>query len=159
MLPQIYQWATYPISALLEKAFSRELEKLSGPPSGSSRGSRINLFRVELIAALERCLAYAFTGSSRVLMKSAMDQLWLSKGILATGFPSLNNKIVALGAENHPQVHVHLWPTTGSEDYPYPASCASRAVEFNFGKKIAYVSAIHALWIPKFSSSTLLIAA
>ncbi|KAH9920756.1 uncharacterized protein B0H18DRAFT_956892 [Fomitopsis serialis] len=63
VFPAVYHWTTFPISSLLVELFEDFSQFLRErniiPPT-----------QIELVALLERCLAYAYTGSGKVLMTS-----------------------------------------------------------------------------------------
>lgn len=50
----------------------------------------IEPFTCNLVSLVERVIAWAITGSPRVLSRKLMDYLWMTLGIMETGYPSLH---------------------------------------------------------------------
>lgn len=126
----MYSWTTYPLTTLLEDVFNVEKTK----KAQEKEPSALNL---ELTAALERSLNFAHTGNTRVLIKSVMEPLWMSLGILTDGFPALNPDMVHLESDGTVIVSSINWPRRSSDNTPI--SVASRAIEFSFGKGFSLV--------------------
>lgn len=84
----MFQWSTYPITAILEKTWDNVLHKLQAEED-------IDPHLIEMVSLFERVLNFAHTGAAHVLQKSLMDRTFLSLGIIFDGFPSLSDKIVS----------------------------------------------------------------
>lgn len=86
---------------------------------------------VELTAVLERTLAFAHTGNMRMLTRSLMDRLWLSKGLVDQGFPALSDILHLAGSYgNDPVITVDKWPRHPRTGIPLVASERAQALTF-----------------------------
>ncbi|KAG1823912.1 uncharacterized protein BJ212DRAFT_1327078 [Suillus subaureus] len=98
--PHVYQWTTYPITSLLERIWEHFLPF------------------VELCSVLERALAYAHTGNSKVIATSLMRPLWLVKSLLEQGLPTFAPSV---RFSHTPCVPVAIspseWPTLTNMNY------------------------------------------
>ncbi|KAF9515156.1 hypothetical protein BS47DRAFT_1391886 [Hydnum rufescens UP504] len=84
--PHIYDWVSYPVQAMLSMAWR------------------------QVIALLERSLAYAYTGSAKVISRSLMEPMFTSRAIIDQGYPMVNQSIatVKMNQETRRPVHSHL---------------------------------------------------
>lgn len=139
--PGVYQdlikWTTYPITTLL-KALAIKLTQMM---QESHLMTYEAFYLIEVIAGLERVLAYAYTGSARVLMKGLMNPLWLTRGLVLHGFPSINKKIIQLSI--HPEngqvsvtVNPRYWPV---DEHGMVVRASTRTAELTYGKPFALV--------------------
>lgn len=85
------------------------------------------------MSALERSLAYAHTGNAKVLSTSLMHPLWLSRGIIDQGMPSLSSILSpVLQSTNVPVIDTSMWPDGGGGRFPAIAS--KRAQILTYGE-------------------------
>jgi hypothetical protein len=129
----MFDWVTYPIRAILTIAWEG-IQNSKDTPSP---------YTVETIAALERTLAYAYTGSAKVISRAVMEPLFLSRGLLETGFPTLNQAIIAVRIENITHVPrlavaAQSWPMATA--YKGPAMCSNAAQKMYFSNMMVNVS-------------------
>ncbi|KAH9910611.1 uncharacterized protein B0H18DRAFT_963080 [Fomitopsis serialis] len=130
VFPAVYHWTTFPISCLLVELFEDFSQFLRErniiPPT-----------QIELVALLERCLAYAYTGSGKVLMMSLMDQLLISRGLLWDSLPVFHPHIFhfALVESGAVRIKAESWPCRGAEREPIMVSL--RAVQLTWGSSPA----------------------
>lgn len=61
-----------------------------------SMGQNISSYTVKLVCALERTLAYTYTGNGKVLSKSLMDTLHLSRSLCRCDIPTINTKLIKI---------------------------------------------------------------
>ena len=83
--PCILEWATYPITTLLERVWTVHVKRNLLNPQENGRPDPVY---VELISVAERCLNFAHTGAAKVLNRNLMWHMWVTRGILDNGFPS-----------------------------------------------------------------------
>jgi hypothetical protein len=96
-----------------------------------------NPYAIEVVACLERALNFAHTGNAKVLQKTLMDPLFLSKGIVDTGLPVLSD-IVNLGliSQSKPRIDAVLWPTDRRQR---PLVGSIKSHRFRYGQQQAAV--------------------
>ena len=82
--PRILEWATYPITTLLERVWTVHVKRNLLNPQENGRPDPVY---VELISVAERCLNFAHTGAAKVLNRNLMWHMWVTRGILDNGFP------------------------------------------------------------------------
>ncbi|KAI8995714.1 hypothetical protein BD414DRAFT_534865 [Trametes punicea] len=113
--PDIYSWATLPVTALIEAVWNHHIKPiirandLPEPLRGPLRKPKAHY--VELLASLERLLNYGYTGAARVLPTQLMRDIWAGRSILQTGFPMLWVGLFFAGDNGCvPMVKLKLWP-------------------------------------------------
>lgn len=85
---------------------------------------------IELVAALERTLAYAHTGNAKVLSRRLMRPMWLVQSLFEHGPPTLAPAIHVQINEARPiYLPLAVWPHTGGK----PASATQRALSLTYG--------------------------
>ena len=67
--PRILEWATYPITTLLERVWTVHVKRNLLNPQENGRPDPVY---VELISVAERCLNFAHTGAAKVLNRNLM---------------------------------------------------------------------------------------
>jgi hypothetical protein len=149
--PAIYKWTTRPVTLLLEHIWNQEkkLREIKRDPYSCSP------YVLELVRALERSLAFAVGGNAKVLSKRLMNPLWLARGIIETGFPSLNPDIF----ESFPLPYLHdkieivksKWPLDRSLAHPAIISKASHI--YNYSQEHYVVSNLWPSDIIKFEAA------
>lgn len=122
-------WTTYPITTLLKTiAFKLESQQAAQSPD--------YFYLLETAASLERTLAFAHTGSARVLLRELMQPLWITRGLRKHRYPALNPKIISLHvAEGEPpQLQVSIrgsqWPL-GKDNLVMRASARTAELTYN----------------------------
>ncbi|KAG2029044.1 hypothetical protein BDR03DRAFT_1018980 [Suillus americanus] len=122
--PHVYQWTTYPITSLLERIWEHFLPVLT---KGGKPAPQV----VELCSVLERALAYAHTGNSKVIATSLMRPLWLVKSLLEQGLPTFAPSV---RFSHTPCVPVAIspseWPTLTNMNVPAIASKRSQILTY-----------------------------
>jgi hypothetical protein len=103
-------------------------------------GRPVSPYLLEFLGALERTLAYAHTGNSKVLSNAVMRPLFLVPSLITMGFPTLNKAIYDLPFQNAIPftIHEELWPLnrTGKG----PAICTKRSQIVTYGEAHYMVS-------------------
>jgi hypothetical protein len=125
----LYKWTSYPITVLLEQLYTSELDRLASQVQTSP-----SPFLVELVAILERALRFLHTGSAACLMRTIMDQLWVSRALLVDGLPCFDEKKLGIHyIANRVSVDWSrsAWPT--NEVSRAPLSAAKASMLFNYG--------------------------
>lgn len=129
IFPHIYNWSTFGICCTLERIY--EINK----PFITS-GTPVSPFYVEMVAVLERTLNFMHTGSTKVLMRSLMDGLWLSQGIVVDGFPAFHPRLAGLLSLESPQspldVIQSVWPRHSLGEPMEASKCAQI---FSYGQR------------------------
>lgn len=125
-------------------------------------GRKPSPYIVELISALERSLAYAHTGNAKVLSTSLMHPLWLSRGIIDQGMPSLSPILSpVLQSTNVPVIDSSIWPDGGGGRFPAIASKRAQILTYGEGHyavriyiSIIIIIVILLLWASQHTAST-----
>ncbi|KAF8324678.1 uncharacterized protein EI90DRAFT_3129643 [Cantharellus anzutake] len=132
IFPKIYQWTMHGFTHLLRQ-YWMHVESLI------AKKEAIDPYHLEVIASLERAIAFGHSGSGKVLSTSLMDPLWLSLGLGTTGFPSLNLDIIRF--EPHAAnglvpltIFSEGWPWTQRQSVAGPAFASKRSWIFNYGR-------------------------
>lgn len=117
VVPRMFQWSTYPITAILERIWDRALPDLQA-------GRSIDPHLIEMVSLFERALNFAHTGAARVLQRSLMDHTFLSLGVIFDGFPSLSNDFVPHYALNRGSLKLCAdhWPLERESGRPLTSS-------------------------------------
>ncbi|TFK59557.1 hypothetical protein BDN72DRAFT_905733 [Pluteus cervinus] len=129
--PELYKWMTYGICVVIERIWKRWAFQLP-------LGVRPDPDLVELVAVLERTLAYAHTGNTKVLASSLMRPMWLVISLFKQGLPVFAPAIQF--TERFIHVPLGAWP---HGDDGMPASASMRAQVFNFEDQQFEVFAAH----------------
>ena len=134
VFPKCYQWATYSVCLILEQLFREEKKRVDQNPTCTA-----DPHLVEFTSSLERALAYATTGNGKVLHRSTMGPLLLSKGILRHGFPALDSSFwVRSPAEEYRMSPSH-WPVTLRTGEVRPLSSALNGLKYHYHHEAAMV--------------------
>jgi hypothetical protein len=134
--PAIYNWLTYPICVALERLWAHYQGHLT-------KGEKVPHHIVELSAVLERTLNFAHTGNPRVLTRTLMDELWVSKALLLSDLPAIS-PVVTFGASRRDSVDLNFhgpWPRLASTGAFALASRKSHSI--NYGLHHLQVRAIY----------------
>jgi hypothetical protein len=127
----MYLWVSYGLRCAIEKLWKAELPSIK---NGKPRSPYI----IEVLAALERSLAFLYTGDARVITKHLMGPLGLKRSLLELGLPSITK--VLNFEENIAKTFAHHpanWPLTDSNE---PAVASERTQILTFGKEHFVVS-------------------
>lgn len=85
-------------------------------------------FYVEMVSILERTFNFAHTGSSKVLIRSLMDGLWISQGIITDGYPAFHPRLAGVLTLNGYQPALDtiqsIWPRHRLGDPMEASKCA-----------------------------------
>lgn len=133
IIPNLFQWTTFPITSLLDAVWSQYERQLDNEPD-------IDPHVIETVSILERSINYAHTGAARVLTRGLMDVSWLSLGIIFDGLPTLSKHFAS-----HPglvsgslTLLPESWPVYTSNNRPLTSS---RRVQLcNYGERHYEVS-------------------
>jgi hypothetical protein len=133
VFPAIYPWVTHGITSLLEMVFKQGLAQLQ-------QGRPISPYIQEFGCALERALAYAHTGNAKVLSSGVMGPLFMIRGMVQHGMPTINKAVYQTPIQSSMPFIVHsvTWPLTKSKKYP--AICTKRSHILNYGEEYYMVS-------------------
>jgi hypothetical protein len=86
---------------------------------------------MEVMSALERALAMAYTGDARVIVKDLMGPLGLKQSLLDMGLPSITRLIhLDVGPAKALTYHRGDWPLTSTRE---PAVASMRAQTLTYG--------------------------
>lgn len=129
IFPEIYNWATYGICALIQRLYDLNKLIIHGG------AGHVSPYIVELISMLERAYNFGHTGSCKVIIRSLMDAFWLSLGIKHDGFPCLNARLRAMLSETNldriVEMLCNVWPSDPETKEPVCAS--SKAQIYAYG--------------------------
>lgn len=93
---------------------------------------------VELVALLERTLAYAHTGNAKVLSRGLMRRLWLLTSLLEQGLPVLAPEVkIHLGSTYPVSLYLKYWPTN---ENGIPLCASTKVQELTYGEQHYQVS-------------------
>ncbi|KAG2045993.1 hypothetical protein BDR06DRAFT_1015119 [Suillus hirtellus] len=149
--PQVYQWTTYPITSLLERIWDHfcPLMERGGKPAPPV---------IELCSVLERALAYAHTGNTKVIATSLMRPLWLVQSLLEHGLPTFSPSVRFAAPPSIPvTISPADWPTLTNMKVPAIASKRSQILTYGNDHFEAYKAEFHiTLSVNQLSSSTFL---
>ena len=128
--PRILEWATYPITTLLDRVWTVHVKRNLLNPQENGRPDPVY---VELISVAERCLNFAHTGAAKVLNRNLMWHMWVTRGILDNGFPSFWPGLIISG-EARTTLHVELskWPLAAHPAH-MPLLASRRSQELTYG--------------------------
>lgn len=84
-----------------------------------------------MCCALERTLAYAYTGNAKVLSRALLEPLFITQSLLQHGLPTINTEIVRILSTKNNRVIIadQQWPTTKSG----PITCSKGAHILRYG--------------------------
>ncbi|KAF9515149.1 hypothetical protein BS47DRAFT_1391881 [Hydnum rufescens UP504] len=152
--PALFDWVTYPVQAMLESAW--QTVQLSQAPSFPSP------YMIEVIAVLERALAYAYTGSAKLLSRSLMQPLFTSRALVDHGFPMLSQSIVTMKKDRSTNksfvsVSSSAWPW--NQERKAPATCSDGAQSVYYSKRLYNVSTafLISFWVSGSSGSIIVL--
>lgn len=120
----MYSWVTYGITTLLERMWREHGVRVAmGHNTGPSA--------IEVCCALERTLAYAYTGNAKVLSRALMEPLFITRSLLEHGLPTINTDIVKFLSTPESRVIIieKEWPTTKAG----PITCSKGAHILRYG--------------------------
>jgi hypothetical protein len=146
VFPNVFLWTTQGLTLMLESAVEHFKQ-----PVLSTQGSRTSdqqslsyqerFYYLQLIAVLERTLAYAYTGSPRVLHKSSMEPLWILSSLRDNSYPVFNPDIINTRVGNSRfALAFEKWPVNRDG---YAVLPAERAATLTYGATYAEVSRAH----------------
>lgn len=100
-------------------------------------------YLIELIAALERALVFAWTGNPKVLERTVGNDLFVTLGLIKHGFPMINSSIVGLArrAGQEHRIFPSYWPMRLPG--PQPAMSSTRSQILTWGKQQLAVRGCH----------------
>jgi hypothetical protein len=138
--PMVLAWTSYGITSAIREL----LANLRTKHAQSDTLHPNYLYNANLISVFERVLAYNYTGSARVLLRECLEPMWLTRGIKAYGFPSVNPNIVRFSpsATNADCIEILRlnWPLN---DRGEAAMASVRTIELTFGEAYATVRSSH----------------
>lgn len=148
--PNIIGWMTYPFTSLMESIYQyiQKTMATSAQATSAGNGNRSEniIYYANLVAALERTVAVAYTGSSVPLLRECMEPLWLTLGLKRYSYPWLNPSIIRITSEasetGYIQITPSAWPLNNNG---VAASAAARTLELTFGSKFAKVRILPAI--------------
>ncbi|KAG1721838.1 hypothetical protein EDB19DRAFT_1917044 [Suillus lakei] len=126
-IPLLFAWATFPLTALLEKIWDTHKDTLV-------EGAVIDPCLIEFTSMVERALNFSHTGNARVLCRRLMDRAWISLGIIHDGLPSISDTFVANGSltTGNLVIRQESWPV--DQDTRRPLTSSRRTQELTYGK-------------------------
>ena len=137
--PAIYSWVTFGINGLQKQIYRHEVAALQ-------RNQRISPYRLEFLAALERTEAFAHTGNAKVLSHIVMKPLFITRGLLQHGMPTINKAIFTPAFQDVSPLMIQedIWPLNRS--HTGPAICSKRSQILTYGETSFMVSEYHILF-------------
>ena len=104
------------------------------------RGQRISPYRLEFLAALERTEAYAHTGNAKVLSNAVMKPLFITRGLLEHGMPTIKKAIYTMHFQDISPFTIQesIWPLNRTKNGP--AICSKRMHILTYGETNFMVS-------------------
>src|SRR5262245_29096789 len=139
MYPNMYLYNAYGLACLQHRIWTME-------KSAMEKEQLPDPYHVEVMAMLERAMAYMFTGDARVIVKSLMGPYGLKHSLVELGLPAITLDIafdeqlatpIALKRAN--------WPLVGRQE---PAVASRRSQLLNYGEDHCKVSFNHISYIP-----------
>jgi hypothetical protein len=133
VFPELYNWVTFGVTSLMEMMFKQESGTLQ-------KGQSVSPYRKEFCAALERTAAYAHTGNTKVLSRAVMGPLFIIRGLIEHGMPTIKKDAYQTPVQNATPLIVHAgtWPLSRSRRYP--AMCTKTSMVLNYGHEHYMVS-------------------
>lgn len=127
MFPALYLWTTFGICSLIEIIAKQELDRVK-------KGKRVSPYTLEFLSALERTEAYAHTGNAKVLSSAVMNPLFLARGIVEHGMPTIVKGIYTLPFQGATPfaISTSSWPLTAN--HRRPAICSKPTHCLNYGE-------------------------
>jgi hypothetical protein len=104
---------------------------------------------LELIAVMERVLAFCYTGSARVLVKDLMQPMWTTLSLKAYTTPILNPDIVQVNFGASFRLAKSSWPVTAANT---AAMASQRALSLTYSEYLADVSSVSSSYLLRFSA-------
>lgn len=143
-----YLYTTYPLHVAIKRLFSRLVRQCELHHSNSTLPFNPSsaYYVVSLISALERTMAFGFSGSPCLFIRRAMDELGLSRGILDYGFPWLNTEIVMTNPFVNPRTNASdfflsiekmFWP---KDKDGYVIQMSQKSIRAQYSAEFAQVS-------------------
>jgi hypothetical protein len=104
-------------------------------------------YQAEFGGALERGLAYIFTGATHSFVRKLMDRLFITRGLMSGGLPCINSRIVDVSDADGDVgflIRRESWPLLGDGE---PMRSSMRACELTYGNELNSVSLV--CFLPK----------
>lgn len=142
--PALYQWTTYPLTALLEDVY-----KQTQPLFPTKKFKHAMM--VEFCSVLERALNFMHTGNMAVIATTVMTPMWIGCAIVKDGFPCINPMIVQIINSKHVQIDALQWPQDRNRRRPHSSSRRSQILtygepHFNVRRFVTFIPQSHP-WI------------
>lgn len=142
--PALYQWTTYPLTALLEEVY-----KQTQPLFPTKKFKHAMM--VEFCSVLERALNFMHTGNMAVIATTVMTPMWIGRAIVKDGFPCINPMIVQIINSKHVQIDALQWPQDRNRRRPHSSSRRSQILtygepHFNVRRFVTFIPQSHP-WI------------
>ena len=104
------------------------------------RGQRISPYCLEFLATLERTEAYAHTGNTKVLSNAVMKPLFITRGLLEHGMPTIKKAIYTMHFQDISPFTIQesIWPLNRTKNGP--AICSKRMHILTYGETNFMVS-------------------
>lgn len=129
--PDCFAWSVYGLGCVLEMAVQRCKTAMSSDQS--TKGRLMASYYLELVAAVERMIAFGYTGSSQVLLKELLEPLCATWSLQLASTPMLHSSIIDLsdGLKNV-TLNPEKWPCNG-EGIPAMASFCAQTRSYSEG--------------------------
>jgi hypothetical protein len=138
VFPKLFLWTTHGVCSVLESVIASFKHEVDGMKQTKLVKSQRAFYYLQLMATLERVLAYAYTGAPQVLHMSSMTPLWTLFALRDTSFPMFKKDIVEMRGENGKmRLHFRKWPVTKDG---YASLPANRAAVVTYNATYAEVS-------------------
>lgn len=135
--PAVYLWVTYGWCSLLDIIGEQEFLRIA-------KGEPVSPYTLELTSAIERTVTYASTGNAKVLSSAVMKPLFITRGIIEHGMPTIVKGIYQLPLRGVTPftVNKHAWPLTANRRGPAICSKMSHILNYDEDQYIVslYVS-------------------
>lgn len=103
-------------------------------------GHNVSPYAIEVCCALERTLAYAYTGNAKVLSRALLEPLFISRSLLDYGLPTINSNLIKIFSTSHEKVVIvdKDWPISKSG----PITCSKGSHVMRYGERSWMVSIV-----------------
>ena len=148
--PNIFSWTSFGAACMMELLVNK-FRAFSSLSSTGKPSSHVNTlpYILELIAVMERVLAFCYTGSARVLVKDLMQPMWTTLSLKAFTTPILHPDIIQAFFGTSFQLGKNQWPVTAANT---AAMASQRALLLTYSEYLADVSSVSSSYLLQFSA-------
>lgn len=143
--PQLLKWTTYPINVAQRQLYEihKKAMRTKSGEEGTMIPTVIPFYWNEIISMMDRCTAFAYTGSTKVVPKKLGTVFWFGTAVNTALLPCFNPKIVEFGGGEEGdwmRVCAAKWPFDDVMQRPLQSS--GRTLELEYDVEFQQVSAL-----------------